>query len=117
VPGLLLGLGGLGSFLLDSTLGIYVSVVLLGLGSWPYAPTLLSLPMELPGITPGKVALVWGTFVTVAGVGTFVSPVVVGAIRDASGSFVPGFLIFAAGSWFMMIAGFLLPKTGANNHN
>ena len=113
VPGLLLGLGGIGSFLIDSALGIYVSVVLLGIGSWSYAPTLLSLPMEIPGMTPEKVAVVWGTFVTVSGVGMFVSPIVVGAIRDASGTFVPGFMIFATGAWFMFIAGVIMPKTAS----
>ncbi len=112
VPGILLGLGGLGSFLIDSTSGIYVSIVLLGIGSWAYAPTLLSLPMELPGMTPEKVAVVWGTFSTVAGFGMFVSPIAVGAIRDASGSFVPGFMIFAVGAWFLLVAGMLLPKNG-----
>lgn len=114
IPGLLLGLGGLGSFLIDSTLGIYASIVLLGIGSWSYAPTLLSLPMGIPGMTPSKVAVVWGTFVTVSGAGMFVSPIVVGAIRDASGSFVPGFIIFAVGAWFLMIAGIIIPKTAAN---
>ena len=115
VPGILLGLGGLGSFLIDSTFGIYVSILLLGAGSWSYAPTLLSLPMELPEMTPEKVSVVWGTFVTVSGTGMFISPVVVGAIRDASGSFVPGFMIFAAGAWFLAIASFLLPKTSAKD--
>ena len=115
IPGLLLGLGGLGSFLIDSAFGIYVSVVLLGIGSWSYAPTLLTLPMEIPGMTPQKVAVVWGTFVTVSGIGMFLSPIVVGAIRDASGSFVPGFMIFAVGAWFMVIAGVFMPKTSAND--
>ena len=109
VPGLLLGLGGLGTFLIDSTLGIYVSIVLLGIGSWSYAATLLSLPMELPDMTPEKVAVVWGTFVTVSGICMFISPIVVGAIRDGTGTFVPGFIIFAVVAWFLMIAGLLIP--------
>ena len=113
VPGILLGLGGLGSFLIDSNFGIYVAIILLGIGSWSYAPTLLSLPMELPGMTPEKVAVVWGTFVTVSGFGMFVSPIVVGAISDSTGTFVPGFVIFAVGAWFLVVAGILLPKTGA----
>ena len=116
VPGILLGLGGLGSFLIDGSFGIYVSIVLLGIGSWSYAPTLLSLPMELPGMTPEKVAVVWGTFVTVSGFGMFVSPIVVGAMRDASGGFMPGFLIFAVGAWFLVIAGVLMPETRAKSH-
>lgn len=113
LPGLLLGLGGLGSFLIDNTFGIYFSVILLGVGSWSYAPTLLSLPMEIPGMTPEKVAVVWGTFVTVSGIGMFISPIVVGAIRDATGTFVPGFTIWATGAWFLFVAGFLLPKSEA----
>ena len=116
IPGILLGLGGLGSFLIDSTFGIYVSIVLLGTGSWSYAPTLLSLPMELPEMTPEKVSVVWGTFVTVSGIGMFLSPIVVGAMRDVSGSFVPGFMIFAVGAWFLMIAGVLMPKTSTKDH-
>ena len=113
VPGILLGLGGLGSFLIDSNFGIYLAIILLGIGSWSYAPTLLSLPMELPGMTPEKVAVVWGTFVTVSGFGMFVSPIVVGAIRDSSGTCVPGFVIFAVGAWFLVIAGIVLPKISA----
>ena len=115
MPGLLLGLGGLGSFLIDNTFGIYVSVVMLGIGSWSYLPTLLSLPMGLPGMTPVKVAVVWGTFVTVSGVGTFIFPVAVGAIRDATGTFVPGFAIWATGAWFLFVAGMLLPKIDAKS--
>lgn len=115
VPGLLLALGGLGSFLIDSTFGIYVSIILLGIGSWSYAPTLLSLPIELPDMTPEKVAVVWGTFVTVSGLGMFVSPIVVGAIRDGTGTFVPGFIIWAVGAWALFIAGFILPKVGSKS--
>lgn len=115
VPGLLLALGGLGSFLIDSTFGIYVSIVLLGIGSWSYAPTLLSLPIELPDMTPEKVAVVWGTFVTVSGLGMFVSPIVVGAIRDGTGTFVPGFIIWAVGAWALFVAGFTLPKVGSKS--
>jgi NNP family nitrate/nitrite transporter-like MFS transporter len=116
VPGVLLGLGGLGSFLIDGTVGIYISVALLGIGSWSYAPTLLSLPMDLPDMTPERVAVVWGTFVTVSGAGMFVSPLVVGAIWDVSGSFVPGFMIFAVGAWFLVIAGLSIPKTHTKGH-
>ncbi|MCH7597366.1 MAG: FG-GAP repeat protein [Planctomycetes bacterium] len=40
---------------------------------------------------------------------------VVGAMRDASGSFVPGFMIFAVGAWFLIIAGVLMPKTSVKD--
>lgn len=111
IPGILLVLGGFGSFLVGGTTGILVAVVLLGVGTWSYTPTLLTLPMELPGMTPDKVAVVWGTFVTVSGVGMFISPITVGAIRDISGGYLPGFIIFAVGACFLVVAGVFLPRT------
>ena len=47
----------------------------------------------------------------------FISPILVGAIRDASGTFLPGFLICTAASSTALLAGFLLPRevTGASS--
>jgi len=53
--------------------------------------------MELV-VTQQKVAVVWGTLVTVSGTGMFLSPIVIRALREATGTFVPGFLIFAVGA-------------------
>ncbi len=111
IPGVLLVLGGVGSFMIGGTTGIVVAVLLLGIGTWSYTPTLLTLPMELPGMTPDKVAVVWGTFVTVSGVGMFISPITVGAIRDVTGGYLPGFIIFAVGACFLVVAGVFLPRT------
>jgi cyanate permease len=110
VPGVLIGLGSLGSFLIGDPVGIYASIIILGIGAWSYAPTLLTLPMRLPGMTPEKVAVVWGFFVTISGTGMFVAPLVVGAARDVAGSFIPGFAIFAVGAWFLLLAGLALPR-------
>ena len=112
VPGVMAGVGGLGSFLIDNSAVTYLSVILMGLGAWLYVPSLLTLPIELPGMTPQKVALVWGWIMTASGVGTFISPLVVGMMRDSTGSFTPGFLIFGVLAWFLCVAGFLLPNTG-----
>ena len=111
VPGLLIGIGGLGSFLLNSYIGIVACIIILGIGSWAYPPTLLSLPMRLKDMTPEKIAIVWGLFVTVSGLGMFVSPIVVGAIRDHWGTFIPGFMIWGIGAWLLLIAGLLLPDS------
>lgn len=110
VPGVMIGLGSLGSFLIDDPVGIYASIIILGIGAWSYAPTLLTLPMRLPGMTPEKVAVVWGSFVTISGTAMFISPLVVGAVRDLVGSFIPGFAIFAVGAWFLLLAGVALPR-------
>ena len=113
VPGAMACVGGLGSFLIDSTLVAYISVALLGVGCSLYIPTLITWPMELPGMTPEKVAVAWGWMMTVSSIGAFVAPLVVGAVRDSTGTFIPGFLILGILAWFLPISGFLLPKGGA----
>ena len=114
VPGVMAGIGGLGSFLIDNLAVTYFSVILMGLGAWLYVPSLLTLPIELPGMTPQKVALAWGWIMTASGVGTFIAPLVVGIMKDSTGSFTPGFLIFGLLAWFLCVAGFLLPGTGGH---
>ena len=112
--GILAILGGLGSFLFSHPVGIYVSVVALGIGSWLYVPTLLTVPMRLAGATPDRVAVIWGSYMTFSGIGMFISPILVGAIRDTSGSFLIGFLICGAASWALLICGVMLPKDAAS---
>ena len=108
--GILAILGGLGSFLFTHPVGIYASVIALGVGSWLYVPTLLTVPMRLAGATPERVAVVWGSFMTFSGIGMFISPILVGALRDTSGSFFPGFIICGVGSWALLVAGLLMPR-------
>ena len=108
--GVLAILGGLGSFLFNAHLGIYLSVVVLGIGSWFYVPALLTIPMRLSGATPERVAAVWGSYMTFSGLGMFIFPILVGWLYDASGSYFPGFIICAVASWALLIAGLLVPK-------
>jgi cyanate permease len=110
VPGILVGLGGFGSFLTGKTATISASVIVLGVGTWIYQPMFLTLPMELPWMTPRKMTVVWGTHLTVTGFGMFLSPIIVGASRDLFGTFVPGFLFFAVLAWALFFTGILLPK-------
>ena len=117
LSGILAVAGGLGSFLLSPPAGIYLSVVALGIGSWLYVPTLLTVPMRLPGATPERVAVVWGSFMTFSGIGMFIAPIMVGALRDATDSFLIGFLICAAASWALIIAGILLPPIATADNN
>ncbi len=108
--GLLAGLGGLGTFLSPSIAGIHVATVALGIGSWFYVPTLLTLPLRLSGITPESLGVIYGSIMTFSGFAMFASPVLVGGLRDATGSFLPGFAICAAMGWTVLISGLLLPK-------
>ena len=113
VPGAMAALGGLGAFLIDNTAITYVSVMVLGMGAWMYVPMLLTLPMGLSGMTPLRIALAWGWISTASGLAGFASPLIVGAMRDTMNSFVPGFLVFSILAWFLVVAGFLMPKTAA----
>ena len=110
IPGILVMLGGFGSFLIENVAGIYISVITLGIGAWVYQPILLTLPMDLPWMTPNKIAIVWGASMTVAGFGMFLSPIVVGASQDILGSFVPGFILCAVPASFLIFTGLLLPE-------
>lgn len=107
--GLLAMAGGLGAFLLPNLPLIYLAVTLMGIGSWLYVPTLLTLPMQLPGMTPERVAVVWGSFMTFSGLAMFVSPIFVGALNDGTGSFMLGFGICAVPAAALLLAGLLLP--------
>ena len=113
--GLLAGLGGLGAFLLPGPALIYPAVVILGIGSWLYVPTLLTLPMQMAGMTPERVAVVWGSLLTFSGFAMFVSPILVGVLLDLTGSFIPGLAVCAAASWTLLLAGFLLPRNVAES--
>ena len=109
LPGILAGMGSFGAFLLTDALAIQMAVVLLGIGTWVYQPILLTLPMQLPWMTPRKITVVWGASLTIAGFGMFLSPIIVGASRDLLGSFIPGFTVWALLAWSLVLTGVLLP--------
>ena len=108
--GILAILGGLGAFLFSSQAGIYISVVVLGVGSWFYVPALLTIPMRLSGTTPERVAAIWGSYMTFSGLGMFIFPILVGWLYDNSNSYYPGFIICAVASWSLLICGVFLPR-------
>ncbi len=113
--GVMAGTGGLGAFLFAEPALIYPSVIIMGVGSWLYVPTLLTLPMQMNGMTPERVAVVWGSLLTFSGFAMFVAPIFVGALRDVSGSFFPGLAIAAVASWALLMAGLLMPRNAAES--
>ncbi len=112
-PGAMIVLGGLGAFGSGNIVVIYISLGLVGLGSWLYVPTLLSMSMQIVGRVPGRVAIVWGSLITFSGMGMFISPILVGFLRDSFGSFYPGFILCSLGAWALLLAGILMPKNAA----
>lgn len=110
--GLLMGVAACGMFLVNHPLVIMLAAVALGISLFTYVSPLFTVPMELPGATPQHVSLMMGTVFSFAYFFSSLSPVVVGLLRDATGSFVPGFAIWAAFSLVLALGGWLLPETG-----
>ena len=112
VPGVLVGFAGFGSFLGGNTPVLYLAVILLGFCSWLYLPILFTIPMDLPNMSPQRVALVWATILTIGSTASFISPVVVGSMTDLLGTYLPSFSLWAVLSWSLLLGGILLPETG-----
>lgn len=108
----LMGFAGFGMFLFNQPALLMVSAVCLGVALFTYVSPLFTAPMELPGMTPQKVSLMMGTVFSFAYVFSSLSPVVVGYLRDTTGTFTLGFGIWAAFSWVLALGGLLLPETG-----
>jgi cyanate permease len=110
--GLLMGFAAFGMFLSSNPAVILVSAVLLGVALFTYVAPLFTIPMEMKGMTSAHVSLMMATVFSVAYFFSSFSPVVVGWMHDASGSFVAGLSIWAAFSWILAVGGWLLPETG-----
>jgi cyanate permease len=110
--GALMGLAAFGMILSPSPILLTVAAIALGVALFTYVGPLFTIPMELPGLTPQHVSLMMGTVFSVAYTFSSLSPVVVGWLHDAAGSFLPGLAMWAGFSWVLAVAGLLLPETG-----
>lgn len=112
VPGVIVGFAGFGSFLLADTPLLVLAILSLGAAGWFYVPTLLTIPMELPGANANSVAVTFGTLMSMGSILTMVSPLTVGVSTDLMGSYIPGLALFSVLAWSLMVAGAMLPETG-----
>ena len=99
MPAVLMGLSAFGLFLLHEKTALFICAVSFGISLFLWISPVATLAMELPGMTPKRFAMVMGVYFSVSYAVAFFSPVAVGALRDSTGSFVPGFALFAAASW------------------
>jgi len=114
-PAIVLSLSGFGLFLLRDPLWLMCSAVVFGVSLFLWVSPLVTLAMELPGMTPVRFGMVMGVFFGVSYIAAFLSPVVVGMLHDATGSFLPGFVVFTLSCWTLVAAGLLLPETGGQS--
>ncbi|WP_233752214.1 MULTISPECIES: MFS transporter [Halostella] len=83
-------------------------LVLVGVGVGGLAPLVRALPVELDDIGPRLTATAVGLVFTVGEVGGFLGPALVGAVRDATGSFAGGVALFAVCGGVAAAAGYAL---------
>ena len=97
--------------LFHNILVIYLTIGCYGFLNGLYGPTLFTIPFEIHRDSPRAAALVAFTVQIAGNVGNFITPLMVGYLTDVTGSYLPGFVISASLSSFMLVAGLLLPET------
>jgi MFS family permease len=112
IPGVFMGLTALCSVLFNNTAVIIVMIILFGIFSGLQIPTLYTLPFELPGATPRTGIAVMFALQCGGNFGNFLGPLITGYLADLTGSYLPGFIVFAVFSLSLLVAGLLLPETG-----
>ena len=112
VPGVLMGICALGAILFSNEVLIIGAVIMVGLWSWIYLPALFTIPMEIAGMSPQKVAITIAAVLAAGDFIAFLAPIAVGLATDLTGSYLPGLTALSAVSATLLIAGLLLPETG-----
>jgi cyanate permease len=110
--GIVTSIAAFGMFLSPDRTLLVVSAVVFGAALFLWVSPLVTLAMELPGMTPARFSMVMGVFFGVSYILAFAAPILTGALRDRFGTFIPGFAVFAASCWTLAVAGWLLPETG-----
>jgi len=108
--GFAVGVSGFGTFLLAGTPLGYIPLIVLGAASWLYLPVLITIAMEIPGLTTRQVSIVCATILSIGGLLSFASPFIVGLLHDQTASYLPGFSLFAALAWSLVLCTTFLPR-------
>lgn len=111
-PGLLLPAVAVAAFAMHDPWLLVAVLAVFGFLAWGFNPAFVTIPMELPGYSAVAVGAVLSVVFAFTGLLVFVTPLVVGALVDATGSFVPGFLLTASLSLALLAVGIALPETG-----
>lgn len=109
--GLLMSLSGLAMILTDSTTIALIAAASLGFFMFVPMTALVTIPQELPGMTPSKITLIMGIFWSFSYIFETFFYYVIGMIIDSSG-FKAGLLLGVGLSFTFFIGSFLLPETG-----
>ena len=111
--GLLMSLSGLAMVLTNSTSIALIAAAFLGFFMFVPMTALVSIPQEMPGMTPSKLTLIMGIFWSFSYIFETFFYYVIGMIIDNAG-FKAGLLLAVGLSFSFFIGSFLLPETGKN---
>lgn len=112
IPGMFMGLVALACISFNNEWIIYTSIAVFGIVNNIQGPSIFTIPMELPNMTPRTGAVILAFCLGVGNFGGFLGPLIVGYLTDLTGSYWPGFLICFAMSFSLLVGGLLLPETG-----
>jgi cyanate permease len=87
------------------------ALVLYGLVTPVMLPFLMLLMMDDPDVSPENMGLAGGIFFSVAEIGGFTGPLLMGVMVDVSGTFLPGTSILAGMGIVLLVLTFLLKKS------
>ena len=110
--GLTFPLFALGSFLMSGTILPIICVIALGILFALFIVTVLTIPMELPGVTANKVGIVTAAALTIGNGTTVLSPIFIGFLTDFTSSYLPALSIVAILPATLLLATMFLPETG-----
>jgi len=113
ISGMFMGLAAICAVLFNNMLVIYLSVAIFGILGGLQVSSLFTIPMELPNMSVRSGVIVIAVMQVGGNLGNFFSPLAVGYLADVTGSYLPGFFIFAVFSLSLLAADLPLPDTGA----
>ena len=112
LSGLMLPILAFGSFLFENDIIVTICVMGLGATFSIFIIAALTIAMELPGVGLSQVAIVTATILTMGNFAGVISPIFVGSLTDAMGSYIPAFCVLALMPLTLVVAGIFIPETG-----
>ncbi|MEX2375659.1 MAG: MFS transporter [Dehalococcoidia bacterium] len=115
--GIIVPVAAVGSFISSDPVMLYTSVAVLGIGAMIWFPAALTIPLELPGVTPERATVATATILSVGNLSGFVVPLLVGALHDVTGSYLVGLVACAIVPLMLTASGLLVPETGPGRNS
>lgn len=104
-------LAAAGAILLDQP-ALYGALLMLGIVGWIFMPVVFTIPMEIPGMTGARVGIAVALVLGAGNLAGFFIPLMVGYLRDLSGSFTLGLALACALAPLMALGALAMPETG-----